>query len=71
MKKLILIAVTSVFIIAQSLAQVGINADSSQADPSAGLDVKFNDKGVLIPRMTQAERNSIVNSANGLMVICT
>jgi uncharacterized protein (TIGR02145 family) len=55
----------------QSFAQVSINADSSLAHPSAGLDVKFSDKGVLFPRMTMAERDAIVNPANGLIVICT
>jgi hypothetical protein len=52
-------------------AQVGINTDNSAPDQSAGLDVKFNDKGILIPRMTQIERNAITNPANGLMVICS
>lgn len=51
--------------------QVGINTDNSQPDPSAGLDVKFNNKGVLIPRMTLSERDAIVNPAEGLMIYCT
>jgi len=54
-----------------SQAQVGINADQSEPDPSAGLDVKFINKGVLLPRMTLQQRNDILNPAEGLMVYCT
>jgi hypothetical protein len=52
-------------------AQVGINTDQSTPDPSAGLDVKFTNKGFLPPRMTFAERNAISSPAEGLVVICT
>ena len=53
------------------LAQVGINSDNNTPDPSAGLDVKFNNKGFLPPRMTHIELNAIANPADGLMVYCT
>ena len=33
---------------------VSINDDGSDPDPSAMLEVKSADKGVLVPRMTQA-----------------
>ena len=36
---------------------VGINTDGTTADPSAGLDVKYTDKGVLIPRVALSARN--------------
>ncbi len=49
-------------------AQVSINQDNSAPDPSAMLDVKSSDKGMLIPRMTSAERTAISNPANGLLV---
>ena len=51
-------------------AQVGINADNSAPDASAGLDVNFSNKGMLIPRMTFDLRNAITNPAEGLMVFC-
>jgi hypothetical protein len=54
-----------------SFSQVGINSDKSAPDPSAGLDVKFSDKGFLPPRMTFDERNAIVSPHEGLMVYCT
>lgn len=52
-------------------AQVGVNQDNSPADPSAMLDVKSTDKGVLIPRMTTAERQGITGPARGLLVFDT
>lgn len=50
---------------AQSAA---INTTGAPADPSAILDVQATDKGVLIPRLTTAERNAISNPASGLLV---
>ena len=50
---------------AQSLA---INTDGSTANASAMLDVKSTTKGMLIPRMTSAERTAIANPAAGLLV---
>jgi len=47
---------------------VGINATGANPDPSAALDVDANDKGILIPRLTTAQRLAVVNPANGLMV---
>lgn len=52
-------------------AQVSINTDNSDADPSAMLDVKSTGKGLLIPRMTAAERDAIAAPANGLLVYVT
>lgn len=52
-------------------AQVAINTDGLQPDPSAGLDVKFTNKGFLPPRMTFEQRNAIPNPVEGLMVYCT
>ncbi|MEZ4966531.1 MAG: tail fiber domain-containing protein [Saprospiraceae bacterium] len=52
-------------------AQVAINQDNSTPDPSAMLDVKSSDKGLLIPRMTTAQRDAIVSPATGLLVFDT
>lgn len=52
-------------------AQVGINTDGSQPDPSAMLDVKSTAKGLLPPRMNQAALNAISNPADGLLIYCT
>jgi len=52
-------------------AQVGINADNSAPDPSAGLDVKFTNKGLLPPRMNTAQRDAIATPAAGLIIYNT
>jgi hypothetical protein len=52
-------------------AQVGINTDNSAPNGSAMLDVKSSNRGMLVPRMTIAERNAIASPANGLLVYCT
>ncbi|SIQ53150.1 hypothetical protein [Chryseobacterium sp. RU33C] len=78
MKKVLLLAIFTSFVniaMAQSNGGVGINTTSP--DPSAVLDIVSNPqgtathKGVLIPRMTTADRNSIVNPASGLMIFNT
>lgn len=50
---------------------VGINNDASQPHNSAMLDVKSTEKGLLIPRMTMAERDDIDEPATGLMIYQT
>ena len=50
------------------MAQVAINTDNTTANSSAMLDVKSTTKGMLIPRMTTAQRTAISSPADGLMV---
>ena len=52
-------------------SQVAINADGTNANNSAMLDVKSNNKGFLPPRMTRVEINAIPNPADGLIIYCT
>jgi hypothetical protein len=52
-------------------AQVSISTDGTQPDPSAGLDVRFLNKGFLPPRMNFTQRNAIQNPVEGLIVFCT
>ncbi|MBK8195897.1 MAG: hypothetical protein IPK76_22840 [Lewinellaceae bacterium] len=52
-------------------AQVSVNQDNSTPDPSAMLDVKSSDKGMLIPRMTTAQRDGIATPAPGLIIYNT
>lgn len=52
-------------------AQVAINNDGSSTDSSAMLDVKSTSKGLLPPRMTNAQRDSIASPAAGLMIYNT
>jgi len=72
MKKDILLTVISLLFISVNLtAQVSINADGNQPDPSAMLDVYSTTKGALAPRMTKLQRDLIANPAEGLIVFCT
>ena len=52
-------------------SQTGINTDGTPPDPSAGLDVKFPNKGLLPPRMTNEQMNAIPNPVSGLCVFCS
>ncbi len=54
-----------------SAQSVSINTDGSTAHASALLDVKSTNKGVLVPRMSKAEKNAIASPANGLLVYQT
>jgi hypothetical protein len=69
MKKIILSILLLSILFATGLSQsVAINTDGSTADASAIMDIKNNNKGILVPRMSKAERNSIINPATGLLV---
>ena len=50
-------------------AQVGVG--TSTPDASAALDVSSTTQGLLPPRMTAAQRNSISNPPAGLMLWCS
>lgn len=47
-------------------AQVGINTNTP--DQSAALDITSDNSGILIPRMTKAQRDAITTPATGLMI---
>ena len=61
--------VLALLFITRAAAQVGIGTPIP--DYSSILDVTSTTKGMLIPRMTQAEIMNIVIPANGLLVFCT
>jgi hypothetical protein len=71
MKKIVHMIILFLLAGTVSYAQVVITTDNSAPDNSAMLDVKSTAKGFLPPRMTFAQRNAIVNPAEGLTVICT
>jgi hypothetical protein len=50
---------------------VGINTDNSAPNNSALLDVKSTNKGFLMPRLLQAQREAITVPATGLLVYQT
>lgn len=52
-------------------AQVAINNTGATPNGSAVLDVSSTTQGLLLPRMTTAQRMAIANPANGLLVFDT
>lgn len=44
---------------------------TTKPDPSAALDISSTSAGLLIPRMTSAQRDALVNPATGLLVFNT
>ena len=68
MKKIVLPLVL-IFSMCYGFSQVGIG--TTTPDASSILDVKSTDKGVLVPRLTTLQRNSITNPAKGLLVFNT
>lgn len=57
----------SILLCQNSIAQsVGIG--TSNPSNSAALDIKSTDKGILFPRLTSAQRDAIVNPADGLHI---
>ncbi|MCD4746338.1 MAG: tail fiber domain-containing protein [Bacteroidales bacterium] len=71
MKKFILFFSILMFSFNFLFAQIAINMDGSNPDPSTMLDVKSTSGGLLIPRMTESERNAITNPATGLLIYQT
>jgi hypothetical protein len=58
------------------LAAISVNAQNvgigtTAPHPSAKLDIQSTNSGLLPPRMTQVQRDSIANPAAGLMIYCT
>lgn len=50
------------------MGQIAISGDGSNGDGSAILDVKSTTRGLLPPRMTQTERDSIQTPVTGLVI---
>lgn len=70
-KILVLIAISLMLSIENVSAQIAVNSDSP--DASAALDIQAvnNNRGLLIPQMTTAQKLAITNPAPGLLVYDT
>lgn len=70
MKKILfLLLIGFVILSAKVSAQgVAVNNTGQAADSSAIMDVSSTQQGVVLPRMTEAQRNAIQNPANGLII---
>lgn len=65
------LVLTMIFLCLRMMAQVGIGHGVVIPDSSAILDLVSTDKGMLLPRMSSANRLLIHHPANGLMVFDT
>jgi hypothetical protein len=54
-----------------SLLAQRVGIGTSTPDPSARLDVWDNQRGILIPRLTTAQRNAITTPARSLLIYNT
>ncbi len=66
MKTRFYLSVSLLFFVIVGFAQVGIGTQNPHK--TAELEIKSTSKGLLIPRMTEAERKAIVDPAHGLLV---
>ena len=64
-----LMALCLFFSFAYAQNNLGINTTTPNA--SAALDITSTTQGILVPRMTQAQRNAIATPATGLMIYQT
>jgi hypothetical protein len=72
--KLVSIYIICLFLLGVSRVEgqnVAINEDGALPDNSAMLEVTASDKGLLIPRMTETEKNNIPSPATGLLLFQT
>ena len=60
-----------VFCVFNSHAQVGIGTDNPDVSAILDLNPSGNDKGLLIPRLSQQDRDAITSPANGLLIFQT
>jgi len=68
MKKKILFILFAIIFLSQKSRSQNIGVNNPAPDASALWDMVSTDKGVLIPRMTSAQRNGITSPATGLLV---
>src|SRR5687767_3382630 len=72
LKKIFLtIALSGMLSSANLLAQDNVGIGTNTPDASALLELLSTNKGILVPRMTTAQRTGIVTPANGLLVYDT
>ena len=58
----------AVLLTATTYAQIGINNENP--DASAALDITSTTGGLLVPRMTAAQRDAITTPSQGLIIFC-
>jgi hypothetical protein len=69
MKKYFLFIV--VLIVVKNITAQNVGIGTTTPNPAAQLDISSTTKGILIPRMTDAEKNLIISPAQGLLIFNT
>lgn len=69
--KSLLSALSAFFIFSVGLSAQSVGINTQTPDPSAALDVHSTQGGLLVPRMTATQRNSINQPADGLLIFNT
>ncbi|WP_221392165.1 hypothetical protein [Dyadobacter sp. NIV53] len=68
MKKLLLIIAASLLFNSFGSAQNNVGINTTTPDASAALDINSANQGILVPRLTQSQRDVITSPANGLLI---
>jgi len=71
MKRILLLAIFVTICFGSFSQGIAINTNGASADASSMLDISSSNKGVLISRVTTAQRTAIVSPANGLLLFDT
>jgi hypothetical protein len=71
MKNIVVLFILLITYQLNTVAQVAVNNNGNASNNSAMLDISSSNKGFLIPRLTIAQRDSIENPDNGLIVFST
>jgi len=69
--RLFFTVIVFLFAIAVTRAQQNVGIGTATPDASALLDLSSNSKGFLIPRLTVAQKNSLITPASGLLIYIT
>ena len=68
MKRVLLFTLFFVGNLSLKAQNVGVNEDGSTPDPTAILDIKSTDKGLLVPRTDTATVNAVGTPATSLLI---
>jgi uncharacterized protein (TIGR02145 family) len=67
-KAIIIVSILLGYLLTISAQGVKIGNNTNVADASAILDIETTDKGLLVPRMTESQRDAIGSPATGLLI---
>jgi len=69
--KMLMLLIAACFIFCNATIAQNVGIGTATPNASAQLDISSTSKGMLVPRMTMAQRNAVVTPANGLLIYQT